>query len=275
MQYSFADHRTNPEKVTENGEEEDSPYFHPALKFTKLCYFHLRGTCARGSSCSFAHDTKFLKEKPDLQRTILCRAFSNGYCYAGESCKFAHGLGELGQKNGRLLEDTYYVKGWKPKVNDQTKQAVETEVQEPQRQTEICKRFLKGKCKQKACKFLHVLPGSNETQDVLDQHFQNIEVQSQVQSKEEGQSISSDSGMVGQPCGDDAAAGRSTCSTGAGDVVFSESRAYAKFAEALAARPHMDAIEIIEKNTFLHIGPPPLAPAPAIRRSCSVPAFIA
>lgn len=94
---------------------------------TKVCSFHLRGMCAHGDLCSYAHDIGQLRVQPDLAKTrmcpkrvacagracsyahsreelrgtedvyktSLCRFWSAGRCSAGDQCRHAHGLNEL------------------------------------------------------------------------------------------------------------------------------------------------------------------------------------
>merc|ERR1719353_215162 len=39
---------------------------------TKLCYYHVHGTCSWGESCHHAHSLEELKPKPDLSKTSIC-----------------------------------------------------------------------------------------------------------------------------------------------------------------------------------------------------------
>lgn len=64
---------------------------------TKMCSFYLRGTCARGESCAFAHDEKDLQPKPDLSCTKPCPdLLSVGHC-SRLGCKYAHDGWEMRQ----------------------------------------------------------------------------------------------------------------------------------------------------------------------------------
>lgn len=66
------------------------------LRKTRMCRFHLQGSCVRGSNCGFAHDPSELQARPDLHHTRLCVAFVlRGKCRDGEACKYAHGVEHL------------------------------------------------------------------------------------------------------------------------------------------------------------------------------------
>lgn len=70
-------------------------YFHA----TALCKFYLRGTCTRGTQCTFAHGSSTLRSKPDLRNTKICQPFSlSGACGKGGACPFAHETNELRKK---------------------------------------------------------------------------------------------------------------------------------------------------------------------------------
>eukprot|EP00933_Yihiella_yeosuensis_P080614 TRINITY_DN94075_c0_g1_i1.p1 TRINITY_DN94075_c0_g1~~TRINITY_DN94075_c0_g1_i1.p1 ORF type:complete len:328 (+),score=56.29 TRINITY_DN94075_c0_g1_i1:119-1102(+) len=61
------------------------------LKYTKQCNFFLQGACARGDSCTFAHDPQQLQPLPNLLKTGFCRQIlAQGYCKHGANCRFAH-----------------------------------------------------------------------------------------------------------------------------------------------------------------------------------------
>jgi len=66
---------------------------------TKMCKFFLKGTCAKGSNCSYAHSEESLKESPNLAKTRLCQNFMNEACFDPE-CRFAHGNHELCSTSG-------------------------------------------------------------------------------------------------------------------------------------------------------------------------------
>jgi len=85
-----------------------SPASQSVLHRTKLCLFHRRGTCTRGSACTFAHDAACLNQRPDLCKTKLCRNLPN--CNDFE-CRFAHRRAEIrkggfGQLNSVASKDT-------------------------------------------------------------------------------------------------------------------------------------------------------------------------
>jgi len=67
---------------------------HRQLQKTRLCVYHMRGTCQYGTNCSFAHTQSELSSTPDLQRTRLCTSFAKGQC-DDPNCSFAHGEAEL------------------------------------------------------------------------------------------------------------------------------------------------------------------------------------
>lgn len=63
---------------------------------TKVCKFFAKGLCARGASCTYAHELGEVEPKLDLFRTRLCFAFAkNGFCRDGDACKYAHGMDQL------------------------------------------------------------------------------------------------------------------------------------------------------------------------------------
>jgi len=68
---------------------------------TKLCSFHLRGMCAHGSNCSYAHEIVELRDQPDLSKTRMCPLFRKGNCLRTD-CTYAHSRDEL-----RGTDDVY------------------------------------------------------------------------------------------------------------------------------------------------------------------------
>merc|ERR1719161_240570 len=73
----------------------ESNLLSPQLSKTRMCVFHLFGTCNSGSHCYFAHSDEELKPLPDLSRTRLCQAFfQTGRCTA-KNCTYAHRVDEL------------------------------------------------------------------------------------------------------------------------------------------------------------------------------------
>jgi len=68
------------------------------LRKTKICTYHLRGTCQYGNECAFAHSCTELQSTPDLRKTRLCEAFEAGSC-TNPRCSFAHGEEELRSTN--------------------------------------------------------------------------------------------------------------------------------------------------------------------------------
>eukprot|EP00403_Amphidinium_massartii_P033677 CAMPEP_0178437672 /NCGR_PEP_ID=MMETSP0689_2-20121128/35138_1 /TAXON_ID=160604 /ORGANISM="Amphidinium massartii, Strain CS-259" /LENGTH=359 /DNA_ID=CAMNT_0020059931 /DNA_START=53 /DNA_END=1132 /DNA_ORIENTATION=+ len=68
--------------------------FQDQLRKTKLCVYHLKGTCKNGWSCSYAHAEQELQNAPDLRKTRLCKAFAAGSC-TNKSCTYAHSADEL------------------------------------------------------------------------------------------------------------------------------------------------------------------------------------
>lgn len=73
------------------------------LRKTKLCMYHLRGSCQYGEGCAFAHTGEEIESAPDLSKTCLCKAFAAGRC-DDANCGFAHGVQEL------RSTDTFYKK---------------------------------------------------------------------------------------------------------------------------------------------------------------------
>lgn len=63
---------------------------------TRMCTFHARGRCTRGSTCKFAHESQELQPVPDLHKTRPCLAFLRaGRCREGNACQYAHSRDEL------------------------------------------------------------------------------------------------------------------------------------------------------------------------------------
>lgn len=69
---------------------------------TKMCTFHLRGACAHGSNCKYAHEIDELRDQPDLSKTRMCPLARKGKCTKGSSCTYAHSRDEL-----RGTDDVY------------------------------------------------------------------------------------------------------------------------------------------------------------------------
>ncbi|CAJ1433602.1 unnamed protein product [Effrenium voratum] len=62
---------------------------------TKMCKFHLMGSCQRGTQCRFAHDQCELQTLPDLARTKVCKQLlQTGHC-EDPHCTYAHSLEEF------------------------------------------------------------------------------------------------------------------------------------------------------------------------------------
>merc|ERR1719356_2036119 len=81
-----------PPMVSERQKKNRSrPNLSRVCQKTKMCSFHLNGSCERAEACSFAHDPSELQPKPDLQCTKLCpHLLKKGHCAKRSSCKFAH-----------------------------------------------------------------------------------------------------------------------------------------------------------------------------------------
>eukprot|EP00933_Yihiella_yeosuensis_P045639 TRINITY_DN4103_c0_g1_i1.p1 TRINITY_DN4103_c0_g1~~TRINITY_DN4103_c0_g1_i1.p1 ORF type:complete len:240 (+),score=30.15 TRINITY_DN4103_c0_g1_i1:92-811(+) len=146
-QYS---HHFEKESLEESGRSAHSSL---NLEFTKFCNFYRCGKCLKGSSCTYAHSMKSLQARPDLQKTILCKFFSEGNCSSGLSCRYAHGDKELCRQGRSSMTpgDMNYAKAC-PSDEDDHEQLV-------------CKRFLKGKCRSKGCKFTHPQPQNDESNE--------------------------------------------------------------------------------------------------------------
>jgi len=67
---------------------------HRQFHKTKMCNYHLKGTCHFGEDCAFAHSSTELQATPDLRNTRMCKAHQEGGCNDPE-CSFAHGEEEL------------------------------------------------------------------------------------------------------------------------------------------------------------------------------------
>lgn len=92
--------REGESTTTEDKKDEKSrrACLHAQLRKTKLCMYHLKGTCQYGHNCAFAHSCRELHDSPDLRKTRLCKAFADGGCDHPD-CTFAHGKEELRSTN--------------------------------------------------------------------------------------------------------------------------------------------------------------------------------
>eukprot|EP00931_Biecheleriopsis_adriatica_P118449 TRINITY_DN9385_c0_g1_i2.p1 TRINITY_DN9385_c0_g1~~TRINITY_DN9385_c0_g1_i2.p1 ORF type:complete len:429 (+),score=90.46 TRINITY_DN9385_c0_g1_i2:32-1288(+) len=62
---------------------------------TKMCKFHILGSCQRGTQCRFAHDQSELQALPDLTGTKLCKTLvQTGQCQ-DPNCTYAHSKDEM------------------------------------------------------------------------------------------------------------------------------------------------------------------------------------
>lgn len=95
------------------------------LNKTKMCKFHPRGLCTKGSQCPFAHDVRELQPLPDLSCSKLCMTLrKTGRC-DNPRCSYAHQEAEL------QTSSTFY-------------------------KTKICRYWRAGKCPLGlACSFAH------------------------------------------------------------------------------------------------------------------------
>lgn len=72
---------------------------------TKMCKFHLMGSCQRGSDCRFAHDQRELQTLPDLARTKICKQLlQTGLC-EDHQCSYAHSREEYRVVHGFSAAD--------------------------------------------------------------------------------------------------------------------------------------------------------------------------
>jgi len=62
---------------------------------TKMCKFHIMGSCTKGSGCRFAHDRYEMQSLPDLSRTKLCRTLIETGTCNNQLCTYAHSGDEL------------------------------------------------------------------------------------------------------------------------------------------------------------------------------------
>jgi len=68
---------------------------------TTPCVFFEKGSCKKGTSCSFAHGGVDTRVRPNLTKTVMCSSWQRRRaCKAGDECKFAHGPTELRRRNG-------------------------------------------------------------------------------------------------------------------------------------------------------------------------------
>mmetsp|Transcript_52773 Transcript_52773/g.109116 ORF Transcript_52773/g.109116 Transcript_52773/m.109116 type:complete len:585 (+) Transcript_52773:110-1864(+) len=95
------------------------------LQKTEMCKFHMMNRCGKGPNCSFAHDVKEIRDKPNLNRTSMCKTFLlTGNCDKPR-CAFAHDEREL-----RTTEGFF--------------------------KTKLCRFANRGRCKHgAACRFAH------------------------------------------------------------------------------------------------------------------------
>lgn len=62
---------------------------------TKLCKFHLMGSCTRGRQCQFAHGQEEVQPLPNFTRTKLCKALRETGVCEDKKCLYAHSIEEL------------------------------------------------------------------------------------------------------------------------------------------------------------------------------------
>lgn len=62
---------------------------------TKMCKFNLMGSCAKGSTCMFAHASEEMAPTPDLFRTKICKNLINTGSCEDQNCMYAHNKDEL------------------------------------------------------------------------------------------------------------------------------------------------------------------------------------
>ena len=110
------------------------------------CRFFSKGSCERGSACSFAHDGRPGDSRPPPRGESKCFAFERGTCRRGNSCKFRHDSGPNRRQHSR--------QGGSPYKRPQAQQGnalMHTPGAEP------CRRFLQGRCRNDKypCKFSH------------------------------------------------------------------------------------------------------------------------
>jgi hypothetical protein len=92
--------------------EKDVPIVTPLYK-TRLCKFHLVGTCQKGSSCCHAHGEEDLRPSPDFERTSVCPIMlHHGQCDR-LNCRYAHNANELRNAPGLLKTKmcSFYMNG--------------------------------------------------------------------------------------------------------------------------------------------------------------------
>jgi hypothetical protein len=93
---SEASENTTMRSIKQENTDLELEVLESRLHRTKMCKFFVRGDCAKGSMCKFAHGTNTLQSRPNLFRTSLCMAFERfGSCKMGDDCKYAHGTNQL------------------------------------------------------------------------------------------------------------------------------------------------------------------------------------
>jgi len=100
--------------------------FQLQFRKSRMCRFYVRGECAKGEQCMFAHGLQEVTCAPDLRKTSLCPDWQSGRCpLSAEACLRAHGPGDLHGTPAYL-------------------------------KTSLCKQFLSGRCHAgKACRHAH------------------------------------------------------------------------------------------------------------------------
>jgi len=62
---------------------------------TKMCKFHLKGSCLRGANCRYAHDSISKRPLPDLRCTRMCPTLTQTGLCKDTWCSFAHVIREV------------------------------------------------------------------------------------------------------------------------------------------------------------------------------------
>eukprot|EP00928_Gymnodinium_smaydae_P086452 TRINITY_DN7057_c0_g1_i1.p1 TRINITY_DN7057_c0_g1~~TRINITY_DN7057_c0_g1_i1.p1 ORF type:complete len:215 (-),score=47.85 TRINITY_DN7057_c0_g1_i1:385-1029(-) len=101
--YYYNTYQNAPQKVSKSPQHQVQTIVDQQLQKTKLCSFHVKGKCAFGTTCTFAHDPVEVRGMPNLSKTKICTKWRRNACF-NKNCKYAHGFEEL--RNTPMLYKT-------------------------------------------------------------------------------------------------------------------------------------------------------------------------
>jgi hypothetical protein len=86
----------------------------PILYKTKMCRFYAKGTCTKGTSCSFAHDELDLRPFQDVGFSGICPVLiATGECHEAD-CTHPHSVEDLRVAYNNYSSSTEL--GWRPRL---------------------------------------------------------------------------------------------------------------------------------------------------------------